>query len=113
MTGSGISQWERGRWQRRAVTELGAILDACRDLPAIAWTVGPAGSTLAGHVNSVTSGGQVRAVFCRWRAALELDDAGGEQVAGAGTAYLRAMAERNGVSVRLTATIFDDEQEER
>jgi len=112
VTGSGISQSERTRWQRRAARELGVILDACRDLPVIAWTVGPAGSTLSGHVNSVTSGGQVRAVFGRWRAALELD-AAGEQEAGAGTVYLRASAERNGVGVRLTATIFDDEQEER
>jgi len=100
-------------WQRRAVAELGAILDACWDLPVIAWTVGSAGSTLTGHVNSLLPAGQARAVFSTWSAVLGLGEAAGEEPAGAGTVYLRAMAERSGVNLRLTAMIFDDEQEER
>jgi len=114
VTGSWITQGERGLWQRRAVRELVAILDTHRDLPVIAWTVGPAGSTLAGHVDGLAPAGQVRAVFGSWRAALGLDDAVvGEHVTGAGTVYLHAMADRHRVCVRLTATVFDDERVER
>jgi hypothetical protein len=90
-----------------------AILDTHRDLPVIAWTVVPAGSTLSGHVNGLAPAGQVRAVFGGWRAALGLDDAVGEHVTGAGTVHLHAMADRHRVRVRLTATIFDDESVER
>ena len=43
-----IIQADRARWQRQAAAELAAILDAHPGLPAIAWTVGPAGCVLAG-----------------------------------------------------------------
>jgi hypothetical protein len=40
-----VIQADRARWQRQAAAaELAAILDAHPGLPAIAWTVGPAGS---------------------------------------------------------------------
>jgi hypothetical protein len=109
VTASWNTQVEQWLWQRRAVGELVAILAAHRDLPAIAWTVVPAGCTLAGHVNTLVSAGQVRATFASWRAALGLHDGVGEYIAGAGTVYLQAMADRNRVRVQLTATVVDDE----
>jgi hypothetical protein len=101
-----VEQW---LWQRRAVGELTAILAAHRDLPAIAWTVAPAGCTLAGHVNTLVSAGQVRATFAGWSQALGLDETAGEHAGGGGTVYLQAMADRHQVRVRLTATVVDDE----
>jgi hypothetical protein len=109
VTGSPNTRVEQWLWQRRAVGELAAILAAHRDLPAIAWTVTSAGCTLAGQVNAAAPAGQVRAVFASWRAALGLHDGVGEHVGGAGTVYLSALADRNRVRVRLTATVFDDE----
>jgi hypothetical protein len=61
-----IAQADRARWQRRAAAELAAILDACPDLPCIAWTVGPAGSVLAGEVSGLAPAGQVRETFSAW-----------------------------------------------
>ena len=54
------AQPDRARWQRQAAAELAAILDACPDLPCIAWTVGPAGCVLAGRVNGLASAARVR-----------------------------------------------------
>ena len=109
MTASWNTQVEQWLWQRRAIEELAAMLAAHRDLPAIAWTVAPAGCTLAGQVNGLAPAGQVRATFAGWRAALGLHDGVGEYVGGAGTVYLQAMADRHQVRVRLAATVFDDE----
>jgi len=109
VTASWNTPVEQRLWQRRAVGELTAILAAHQDLPAIAWTVAPAGCTLAGQVNAAAPAGQVRATFAGWRAALGLHDGVGEYAGGAGTVYLQAMADRNRVRVRLTATVFDDE----
>jgi len=109
VTGSWGTQVEQWLWQRRAAGELAAILAAHRDLPAIAWTVAPAGCTLAGHVNTLVSAGQVRATFARWSQALGLDETVGDHAGGGGSVYLQAMADRNRVRVRLTATVVDDE----
>ena len=65
-------QADQGRWQRRAAAELAAILDGHGDLPCIAWTVGPAGSVLAGQVNGLAQAARVRETFGAWRAALAL-----------------------------------------
>lgn len=110
MTGSWISQGERARWQRRAVTELAAILDACPDLPAIAWTVGPAGPVLTGQVSGLAPAARVRGVFGARRLALALEDYRERQMSG-GTTWPRAAARRHEVKVRLTATLFGDEGE--
>jgi hypothetical protein len=111
VTASWSTQVEQRLWQRRAVGELAAILAAHRDLPAIAWTVAPVGCTLAGQVNGLGPAGQVRATFAGWRAALRLQETAAEHAGGGGgTVYLQAMADRNRVRVRLTATVFDDEQ---
>jgi hypothetical protein len=111
VTASWNAQVEQWLWQRRAAGELTAILAAHRDLPAIAWTVAPAGCTLAGHINGLASAGQVRATFTGWRAALGLGERIGQRDGErGGTAYLHAMADRHQVRIRLTATVFDDEQ---
>ncbi len=110
MTVSEITQADRAAWQRRAVAELAVILDTHRDLPLIAWTVSPAASTLAGHVNGLAPGAMVRGVFEAWRMALALTGHS-EVISSSGTTYLRAAATRNRVRVRITATVFDDEGE--
>ena len=107
MTAVEITQSERAWWQRRAAAELASILDGHRDLPCIAWTVGPAGSVLTGHVNGLAPAAQVREAFCAWRDALALAEAPRQQMSG-GTSWLHAAARRAQVKVRLTATVFDD-----
>jgi hypothetical protein len=105
-----ITQAERARWQRRAAAELALILDAHPDLPCIAWTVGPAGSVLAGQVSGLAPAERVRGLFTDWREALALTEGPGQQMIG-GAMWLHATARRNRVKVRLTATVFDDEQQ--
>ena len=107
MTGFEITHAERAGWQRRAAGELAAILDTHRDLPIIAWTVVPAGSTLVGHVNGLAPANEVRQVFDVWRVALTLIEHS-EVTAGGETTHLRAGAKYNRVRVRLTATVFGD-----
>jgi hypothetical protein len=107
----GIAQADRAAWQWQAAAELVPILDAHRDLPVIAWTVGPAGSSLTGHVSGLAPAVTVRATFDAWRLALALDEPAGV-ASGGGVVYLRAHAYRNGVRIGVTATVFDDEHEE-
>jgi hypothetical protein len=110
VTGPVISQGERARWQRGTAAELAAILDACPDLPAIAWTVAPTGSVLTGQVSGLAPAAQVRDVFGAWRLALQLEEDRERQMSGA-TTRLHAAARRGEVKVRLTATVFEDEGE--
>lgn len=110
MTGPVISQGERALWQRRAAAELAAILGVHQDLPVIAWTVGPAGSVLAGRVSGLAPAAQVREVFSAWRLALALEDYR-EHRFGAGTVWLCAASRRHQVKVRLTANVFEGEAE--
>jgi hypothetical protein len=105
-----ISQDEQSGWQRRAAAELAAILQQYRDLPAITWTVGPAGCVLLGRVTGPACAAERRAVFAAWRAALALEEHA-EPVRAAGTAHLHATARRNRARVRLTATVLDAEGE--
>jgi hypothetical protein len=112
VTGSWVSQGEQALWQRRAAAELAAILDAHPDLPVITWTAGPAGSVLAGQVSGLAPAARVREAFGAWRLALELEDGPGQRMS-AGTTWLHAAARRHLVKVRLTATVFEDEDEDR
>jgi hypothetical protein len=105
-----ITHGQRVGWQRRAARELAAILDAHRDLPSIAWTVGAAGCALVGHINGLAPAAEVRAVFELWRVPLMLTEHS-EASCGGGRTYLRAAADRHGVRVRLTATVYDDQDE--
>jgi hypothetical protein len=108
----GIIQADRVRWQRQAAGELARILDAHPGLPAIAWTVGAAGCVLAGRVNGLAPAGQVRDVFDAWRAALALEEHREHQLGG-GATWLHAAARRDLVRVRLTATVFAGEEDDR
>lgn len=111
MTGiSGIAQADQAWWQQRAAAELGSVLRQNPDLACIGWTVGPAGSVLAGHVNGLAPAARVRAVFDSWCHALALEDYR-EHQDGGGTAFLHAAARRNQVTIRLTATVFSDDPE--
>lgn len=107
-----ITQADRSVWQRQAAGELARILDAHPELPAIAWTVGPAGCVLAGRVGGLAPSWQVRDVFTAWQAALGLGDYR-EQASGGASVFLHAAARRHGVKVRLITTVFDDEQDSR
>ena len=108
MSSTWIGQAERAAWQRRAAAELAAILDAHDDLPLITWTVGPAGSVLVGRVSGLFPAAQARSVFTAWQKGLALEEAREDQMSG-GTTVLHAAARGRGVTVRLTATVHDDE----
>jgi hypothetical protein len=103
-----ITHGEQAGQQRRAAAALAAILDAHRDLPVIAWTVGPAGAMLSGRVAGPGPAATVRAVFHDWRSVLALAEHT-ETTCGPGTCYLRAAAWRDRVQLALTATVFDDD----
>jgi len=107
-----IARADRARWQRQAAGELTRILDAHPELPAIAWTVGPAGCVLTGRVNGLAPAGQVLDVFDAWRAALGLAGHREHQLGG-GAIWLHAAARRDLVRVRLTATVFAGVQEDK
>jgi hypothetical protein len=105
-----ITQGERARWQRHAAAELGGILRAHPGLPCISWTVGPSGSVLVGQVSGLVPAAQVREAFTAWRLALALEEDQGQQLSG-GAVWLHAAARRGLVKVRLTATVFGDEEQ--
>jgi hypothetical protein len=100
-----ISQGDRACWQRRAAAELGRILAAHPDLPCISWTVGPAGSVVAGRISGLAPAGQARQVFEAWRLALELEEYRDLEMSG-GTSWLHAAVRRHQVTIRLSATVF-------
>ncbi len=108
MSSSRFGQAEQAAWQRRAAAELAAILDVHAGLPLITWTVGPAGSVLVGRVSGLAPAARVREVFTAWRKGLALEDEREDRMSG-GAAWLHATARRRDVTVRLTATVFDDE----
>jgi hypothetical protein len=109
VTGPLTGDGERAWWQRRAAAELAAILDAHQDLPRIAWTVGPAGSVLVGHVNALAPAALVRATFTAWESALALGERHEDQL-GSGAAWVHAACRRRDVTVRLTATVLDEDE---
>ena len=107
MTGGWITQADRSRWQQRAASELAAILAAHPDIPVLAWTITASGGALSGQVLAPAEGR--RGLFAQWRQALRLEDAT-ETPPTAGTpVYLHARGVRGGVTVSVTATVFDDE----
>ena len=111
MTGGWITQADRSRWQQRAASELAAILAAHPDIPVLAWTVTASGGALSGQV--LAPAGGRRGLFAQWRQALGLEDAT-EIPSAAGTpAYLHARGVRGGVTVSVTATVFDDGEDGR
>lgn len=111
VTGGWITQADRSRWQQRATSELAAILDAYSDLPVLAWTVTAAGGALSGQV--LAPAADRRALFAEWRQALGLDEATETPSAGGTPVYLHARGVRGGVTVSVTATVFDEKKENR
>jgi hypothetical protein len=111
VTGGWITQEDRSGWQQRAAAELAAILAAHPGIPVIAWTVTASGGALSGRV--LAPAVVRRGLFGQWRQALGLDDVS-EIPAAAGTAvYLHARGVLGGVSVSVTATVFDDGEDVR
>ena len=72
MTGGGISQADRSRWQQQAAAELVVILAAHPGIPVIAWTVTASGGVLSGQVLAPAAGR--RGLFAEWRQELGLDE---------------------------------------
>ena len=106
MTGGWITRADRERWQRDAVRELAAILDAHPGLPLIAWAVGQSGGSLSGRV--LAPAAARRGLFGQWRKALGLDEVTETPSAGGTAVYLHAHGALSGVPVSVTATVFDD-----
>jgi hypothetical protein len=105
VTGGWITRADRSRWQQRAAAELAAILDAHPGIPVIAWTVTASGGALSGQV--LASAGR-RGLFGQWRQALGLDEVTETPSANGTPVYLHARGVRGGVTVSVTAAVFDD-----
>ena len=110
VTGGWITQADRSRWQQRAAAEL-AILAANPGVPVIAWTVAASGGALSGQVLAPAAGR--RALFSEWRQVLGLDEVTETPSAGGTPVYLHARGVRGGVTVSVTATVFDDGEDSR
>ena len=108
MSGGWITQADRSRWQQRAAAELAAILDAHPGIPVIAWTVTASGGALSGQV--LAAAGR-RGLFGQWRQALGLGEVTETPSANGTPVYLHARGVRGGVTVSVTATVFDDEED--
>ena len=106
VTGGWIRQADRSRWQQQAASELAVILAGHPDVPVIAWTVTASGGALSGQV--LAPGAGRRGLFAMWRKALGLDEVTEIPSAGGTPVYLHARGVRGGVSVSVTATVFDD-----
>ena len=111
MTGGWISQGDRSRWQQRAAAELAAILAAHPGIPVIAWTVTASGGALSGQV--LAPAAARRGLFGQWLQALGLDEVTEIPAAGGTVVYLHARGVLSGVSVSVTATVFDSGEEDR
>jgi hypothetical protein len=105
VSGGWITQADRSRWQQRAAAELAAILDAHPGIPVIAWTVTAAGGALSGQV--LAAAGR-RGLFGQWRQALGLGELTETPSAGGTAVYLHARGVRGGLTISITATVFDD-----
>ena len=108
MTGGWITQGDRSRWQQRAAAELAAILAAHPGIPVTAWTVTASGA-LSGQV--LAPAVVRRGLFGQWRQALGLDKVTETPAAGGTAVYLHARGVLRGVSVSVTATVFDEEED--
>jgi len=108
VTGGWITQADRSRWQQRAAAELAAILAGNPCIPVIAWTVTASGGALSGQVLAPA---ERRGLFGQWQQALGLDEVTEIPAAGGAAVYLHARGVRGGVTVSVTATVFNDEKD--
>ena len=106
-----ITQADRSFWQRLAAAELAQILDRHPELPCITWTVGPAASVVVGRVSGLAPAGHARLVFRAWHQALGLGECR-ETDAGGSTSWLHAAARSGTVTIRLTAAVLGNDEEE-
>ena len=111
MTGGWITQADRSGWQQRAAAELAAILAAHPGIPVIAWTVTASGGALSGQV--LAPAVVRRGLFGQWRQALGLEEAAEIPSATGTPVYLHARGVRGGVTVSISATVFDGEADSR
>ena len=109
VTGGWVTQADRVRWQQRAAAGLAAILEANQDLPVLAWTVTASGGALSGQV-LVPAPGR-RQLFAQWRRALGLGEVTETPAATGTPVYLHARGILGGVTVSVTATVFDGEED--
>jgi len=100
-----ITHSEQAAWQRRASQLLGRLLTTFPTLPVIAWTVGPAGSTLVGRCAYPDDPAARRTAFATWCAVLGARPRP-DHISG-GVTHLRALTNVDGVRVTLVAEIFD------
>jgi hypothetical protein len=100
-----ITHTEQAAWQRRASQLLGRLLTTFPNLPVIAWTVGPAGSTLVGRCADPNDPSASRTAFATWCAVLGATPRP-DHISG-GVTHLRAFTNVDGVRVTLVAEIFD------
>jgi hypothetical protein len=106
VSGGWVTQADRKRWQRDAVRELAAILDAHPGLPLIAWAVGQSGGVLSGRIAGPVPGAGPRAAFTAWQQALGLQDVLEVPAAdGRAAAWLRATTRRGSVRITVTAMV--------
>ena len=111
VTGGWITQADRSRWQQRAAAELAAILAAHPGIAVLAWTVTASGGALSGWVLAPAAGRRV--LFGQWRQALGPDEVTETPSTNGTAVYLHARGVRGGVTVSVTATVFDSEEEDR
>ena len=109
MTGAWITQADRPGWQQRAAAELAAILAAHPGIPVIAWTVTASGGALSGQV--LAPAGGRRGLFTEWQRALGLGLVTETPSSGGTAFYLHARGVRGGVTVSVSATVFDEEDD--
>lgn len=105
MTGGWVTQADRCRWQQRAAAELAVILAAHPDIAVVAWTVTASGGALSGQV--LAPAASRRGLFAEWCQALGLAEVTETPSAGGAAVYLHARGVRGGVTVSVTATVFD------
>jgi len=111
VSGGWITQARRSRWQQRAAAELAAILAAHPGIAVLAWTVTASGGALSGRV--LAPAASRRVLFGQWRQALGLDEVTETASANGTAVYLHARGVRGGVTVSVTATVFDSGEEDR
>ena len=111
VSGGWITQAGRSRWQQRAAAELAAILAAHPGIAVLAWTVTASGGALSGRV--LAPAASRRVLFGQWRQALGLEEVTETPSANGTAVYLHARGVRGGVTVSVTATVFDSGEEDR